>query len=102
MLCRPSSDKTPPQSVLSQSSIIAFFDFPFADIKIDLTLSGHTHNGQIVPFNFLVKLRFKNIYGLYEKFQSKLYVSCGVGCWGPRMRLGSTNEIVLLSISNQA
>ena len=46
--------------------------------------------------------RFKNIYGLYEKLQSKLYVSCGVGCWGPRMRLGSTNEIVLLSISNQA
>ena len=69
--------------------------------KIDLTLSGHTHNGQIVPFNLLVKLRFKNIYGLYEKFQSKLYVSCGAGCWGPRMRLGSTNEIVLLSIGNQ-
>ena len=74
----------------------------FINKQIDLTLSGHTHNGQIVPFNFLVKLRFKNIYGLYEKFQSKLYVSCGVGCWGPRMRLGSTNEIVLLSISNQA
>ena len=69
--------------------------------KIDLTLSGHTHNGQIVPFNLLVKLRFKNIYGLYEKFQSKLYVSCVAGCWGPRMRLGSTNEIVLLSIGNQ-
>ena len=70
--------------------------------KIDLTLSGHTHNGQIVPFNLLVKFRFKNIYGLYEKFKSKLYVSCGAGCWGPRMRLGSTNEIVLLSISNKA
>jgi len=73
----------------------------FINKKIDLTLAGHTHNGQIVPFNLLVKLRFKNIYGLYEKFQSKLYVSCGAGCWGPRMRLGSTNEIVLLSIGNQ-
>ena len=34
--------------------------------KSDLMLSGHTHNGQIFPFNFLVKLKFKFIYGIYE------------------------------------
>ena len=51
-------------------------------------LSGHTHNGQIFPFSFFVRLRFKNIYGLYEKLTSKLYVSSGSGCWGPKMRLG--------------
>ena len=60
----------------------------------DLMLSGHTHNGQIFPFNFFVKLQYKNIYGLYEKIKSKLYVSSGSGCWGPKMRLGSRNEIV--------
>ena len=67
--------------------------------KTDLMLSGHTHNGQIFPFNFFVRLRFKNIYGLYEKLTSKLYVSSGSGCWGPKMRLGTRNEIVEVLIS---
>ena len=67
--------------------------------KTDLMLSGHTHNGQIFPFNLFVKFQFKNIYGMYEKLDSKLYVSSGSGCWGPKMRLGSKNEIVQLSIS---
>ena len=62
--------------------------------KSDLMLSGHTHNGQIFPFNFLVKLKFKFIYGVYEYKKSKLYVSSGAGCWGPKLRIGSSNEIV--------
>ena len=64
----------------------------------DLMLSGHTHNGQIFPFNLLVKLQFKYIYGLYKEETSKLYVSCGIGCWGPKMRIGSNNEIVKILI----
>ena len=35
--------------------------------KIDLMLSGHTHNGQIFPFNFVVKLKFKYIYWNFNK-----------------------------------
>ena len=61
-------------------------------------LSGHTHNGQIFPFGLLVKLKFKNLYGNYNKNSSNLYVSSGAGCWGPRMRLGTSNEIVKISI----
>jgi len=67
--------------------------------KTDLMLSGHTHNGQIFPFNFFVRLQYKNIYGLYEKLKSKLYVSSGSGCWGPKMRLGTKNEIVDIVIT---
>ena len=63
-----------------------------------LMLSGHTHNGQIFPFNFIVKLKFKYIYGLYNKNNSNLYVSSGVACWGPKVRLGSKNEIVHLKL----
>ena len=59
-------------------------------------LSGHTHNGQIFPFNLLVKLQFKYIYGLYKEKTSRLYVSSGIGCWGPKMRIGSNNEIVYI------
>jgi len=68
----------------------------------DLTLSGHTHKGQIFPFNFFVRLQFKHVYGLFQKFNSKLYVSSGCGCWGPKMRLGSRNEIVEILITKKS
>lgn len=68
------------------------------DNKIDLMLSGHTHNGQIFPFNFLVKLRYKYNIGFYELDYSKLYISAGTGTWGPVMRLGSHNEITLIEL----
>ncbi len=70
----------------------------FLPSSIDLMLSGHTHNGQIFPFNLIVKLKYKYIFGLYKKSNSKLYVSSGSGCWGPRMRLGSRNEIVYIKL----
>ena len=61
-----------------------------------LVLSGHTHNGQIFPFNLIVKIKFPHVYGLFKKGNTDLYVSSGSGCWGPRMRLGSNNEIIIL------
>ena len=68
------------------------------DSMVDLTLCGHTHNGQIYPFNFLVRLQFRHVYGLFAAGASRLYVSSGAGCWGPRMRLGSRNEIVMIDL----
>ena len=67
--------------------------------KVDLVLAGHTHNGQIFPFNLLVKLKFKFCYGIYKKYGSTLYVSSGLGCWGPKMRLGSSNEILEINLA---
>ena len=69
--------------------------------NIDLMISGHTHNGQIFPFNFFVKLQFRYTYGLYKNFNSNLYVSSGSGCWGPRIRLGTSNEVVLFELKKQ-
>ena len=69
--------------------------------NFDLMLSGHTHNGQIFPFNFIVKCKFKNTYGIYKKLNSLLYVSSGAGCWGPKMRLGSQNEVIHISINKK-
>lgn len=65
---------------------------------VDLMLSGHTHNGQIFPFNWLVKRQFKRICGLYRKGESYLYVSPGTGTWGPLMRLGSRNEVTCVDV----
>ena len=59
---------------------------------VDLQLSGHTHGGQMFPFNYLVRLAQPYIAGLYQKGDSQLYVSCGTGYWGPPMRLGAPSR----------
>ena len=71
------------------------------DRGIDLMLSGHTHNGQIFPFNLVVRQQFPRIQGLHRKGDHRLYVSPGTGTWGPLMRLGSMNEISLFTIRPQ-
>ena len=74
--------------------------WPMASDHCDLMLSGHTHAGQMVPFHYLVRLQFPYYYGLYKKNDSLAYVTSGSGCWGPNIRLGSENEIVLISIDS--
>ena len=66
---------------------------------VDLMISGHTHNGQIVPFNLVVNRVFEKAVGLFREGMTHLYVSPGTGTWGPVMRLGSRGEITLFEIS---
>ncbi len=65
---------------------------------IELMLSGHTHNDQVFPFNWVVKQQFKRIEGMYEQGNARLYVSSGTSTWGPLMRLGSLNEVTLIEL----
>jgi len=65
---------------------------------MDLMLSGHTHNGQIFPFTWLVRFRYRFLSGLYSINDMMIYVSSGTGTWGPKMRLGTSNEITLITI----
>ena len=69
-----------------------------AEAGVDLMISGHTHNGQIVPFNFVVGRVFKKTVGLFQEGLTRLYVSPGTGTWGPVMRLGSRGEVTLFEI----
>jgi predicted MPP superfamily phosphohydrolase len=69
-----------------------------SDMKIDLALAGHGHGGQIFPFNYIVRFYQKYLSGLYKYGDSYLYVTTGTGTWGPRMRLGSRSEIVLVKV----
>ncbi len=66
---------------------------------VDLQLSGHTHNGQLFPFTFFTKKIFELSYGYLQKGNTHYYVSCGVGTWGPPVRLGSISEIVNIEIT---
>jgi len=65
--------------------------------KPDLILSGHTHGGQIWPFNHLVKLQQPYVKGLHRLSNgSTIYVNSGIGFWGPPMRLNSQAEIAYI------
>jgi len=61
---------------------------------IDLQLSGHTHEGQLFPGNLLVKQLFEVAYGYYLKGHTHVYVSSGLGLWGPQYRIGTQSELV--------
>lgn len=65
----------------------------------DLQLSGHTHGGQIFPFNFLVGLFFPADFGLTRlEHGSYLYVSRGSGTWGPPIRFLSPPEVTIIEL----
>lgn len=69
------------------------------ELGIDLQLSGHTHGGQIFPFNFVTNYIYDGYdYGLHEIDGFFIYTSSGTGFWGPPMRTYSRSEIVLFTL----
>jgi uncharacterized protein len=65
---------------------------------VDLQLSGHTHNGQMWPLNYLTDRIFELSYGHMKKGNTHFIVSSGYGLWGPRVRLGSRSEVLLVTV----
>ena len=72
-----------------------------SELPIDLQLSGHTHNGQIFPANFIVKAINRLGYGYEVINNSHFVVSSGYGFWGIPFRLGSRSEIWLITLTGQ-
>ena len=64
----------------------------------DLILCGHTHQGQMFPFNLVTGAVLKANYGYYRQGQEgpQAIVTSGAGTWGPPMRVGTDNEIVVI------
>lgn len=61
-----------------------------------LMLSGHTHDGQLFPLNAFTRLRYgKFSYGLHLVGDMQMFTSCGIGSWGPPLRLGTSRELVI-------
>jgi len=69
-----------------------------AKYGIDLQLSGHTHNGQMWPLNYVTKMIYELSYGYLKKGKTNFIVSSGYGLWGPRVRSGSRSEVLLINI----
>ena len=71
------------------------------EADIALQVSGHTHRGQLWPFNYITSKIFEQDWGFLKKGDTLFYISCGVGCWGPPIRTSSRPEVVVLNISFQ-
>ena len=67
----------------------------------DLQISGHTHGGQFLPWNFFVRFQQPFTAGLHRVKNMLIYVSRGTGYWGPPKRFGAPSEITLLRLVNQ-
>jgi predicted MPP superfamily phosphohydrolase len=69
------------------------------EVGIDLQLSGHTHQGQLIPFGWLARAIYRGYdYGLHKDGRFQIYVTSGVGTWGPPMRTGGSSEIVAIKL----
>jgi uncharacterized protein len=76
--------------------------FPKVPDRVSLTLSGHTHGGQVRLFGFapIVPSRYgrRYTYGHVVENKRNLIVSGGLGCSGLPVRFGSPPEVVLLEL----
>ena len=64
----------------------------------DLQISGHTHGGQFLPWNFFVRFQQPFTAGLHRVNEMLIYISRGTGYWGPPKRFGAPSEITLLRL----
>lgn len=67
-------------------------------LPIDLQVSGHTHNGQVFPANFIVAALNRVGYGYEQVGDMHTVVSSGFGFWGIPFRLGSQAELWVITL----
>ena len=65
---------------------------------VDLQLSGHTHGGQLWPFDYAIRLDQPAVEGLSRHGDTQLYVTSGAGYWGPPMRIGARPEVTVVEL----
>ena len=70
-----------------------------ARLGVDLQLSGHTHNGQMWPLNYITRLVYDVSYGYAKRGSYNIIVSSRFGLWGPRVRSGSRSEVLVINLS---
>ncbi len=63
-----------------------------------LQISGHTHGGQFLPWNWFVPLQQPFTAGLHRHQSLWIYISRGTGYWGPPKRFGAPAEITQLRL----
>jgi predicted MPP superfamily phosphohydrolase len=65
---------------------------------VDLQLSGHTHGGQLWPLDYAIRLSQPVTEGYRRYGDTQLYVTSGVGFWGPPMRVGARPVVIVVEL----
>jgi uncharacterized protein len=66
--------------------------------RIDLQISGHLHNGQIFPNNFIISKKWELSYGYRKIDNTNFYVSSGLGVSFVPIRIGTQTQIVRIHL----
>jgi uncharacterized protein len=65
---------------------------------IDIHVSGHTHNGQLFPYNYITSLIYDLSWGYKKIKHTNFFVTSGVQGWGPQVRTTAYSEIMLIDV----
>jgi predicted MPP superfamily phosphohydrolase len=88
-------DTTRPVVLMAHQPIVARQAAPFG---VDLQVSGHTHGGQMAPFNLLVTLQQPVVSGLGDVDGVPVFVTNGAGFWGPPVRVGAPPQVTVIEL----
>lgn len=72
-----------------------------SDLDVDFQFSGHTHNGQFWPFNYITGMIFEQDWGYIKKKNTHFYISSGYGTAVVPIRVGNHSEIVHIKLTNR-
>ena len=90
-----SRDPARPVVLMAHQPVVAH---DVARYGVDLQVSGHTHGGQMAPFNLLVKLEQPVVSGFGKVDGVPVYVTNGAGFWGPPVRVGAPPQVTLIEL----
>ncbi len=68
---------------------------------IDFQFSGHTHRGQVWPASWVTDAVYEKSWGHHQRGHTRYYVSSGLGIWGPKIRVGTRSEYLVLHIKKK-
>jgi len=88
-------DRSRPVVLMAHQPVVARDAAPFG---VDLQVSGHTHGGQMAPFNLLVKLQQPVVSGFGRVDGVPVFVTNGAGFWGPPVRVGAPPQVTVLDL----
>ena len=67
---------------------------------IDFQFSGHTHRGQIWPISWITDALYEKSWGHHQRGNTHYYISSGLGIWGPKIRIGTQSEYLVLHLNH--
>jgi predicted MPP superfamily phosphohydrolase len=66
---------------------------------VDVVVSGHTHHGQLWPFNFITDRVYELSWGHQLFGKTHAFVTSGIQVWGPPVRTAGESEIMLIRVN---